>query len=64
MDMKQLRKLSGLKTSKVCEELGISRTQLYNLENKVCKMDKLKIEKLSFLYRVTKEEIIKALEVC
>ncbi|WP_346935358.1 helix-turn-helix transcriptional regulator [Clostridium sp.] len=63
MDIKQLRELSGLKTSKVCEELDISRTQLYNLENKVCKMDRLKIEKLSFLYRVTEEEIIKALEV-
>lgn len=63
VDIKQLRELSGLKTSKVCEELDISRTQLYNLENKVCKMDRLKIEKLSFLYRVTEEEIIKALEV-
>jgi len=61
MNIRQLRKQSGLKTSKICQELDISKSQLYNLEKKVCKMDKLKVEKLSFLYGVTDEEIRKAL---
>ncbi|ASN68326.1 hypothetical protein 10S11_64 [uncultured Caudovirales phage] len=63
MNIKQLRKQSGLKTSKICAELDISRSQLYNLEKNINKMDKLKIEKLSLLYGVTQEEIRKALGV-
>lgn len=62
MKLKQMREKSGLRTSKVAEELGITRVQLYNLEKGKYKLGKLKREKLSVLYGVTELEIMKAEE--
>lgn len=50
MGLKELRMESGLKAYKVAEHLGISRTQLNNIERGVYRLDKLKEEKLSELY--------------
>ncbi|WMJ81932.1 helix-turn-helix transcriptional regulator [Clostridium sp. MB40-C1] len=50
MTLKDLRLESGLKARKVAEHLGVSRTQLYNLEKGKYKLDKLKLEKLSEVY--------------
>lgn len=60
MTLKDLRIESGLKAKKVAAELGISRVQLYNLENGKYRLDKLKISVLAYLYRVTEEDIIKS----
>ncbi|WP_315076310.1 helix-turn-helix transcriptional regulator [uncultured Clostridium sp.] len=62
MKLKQMRKESGLKTCKIAEILGISRIQLYNLENGKYKINIEKIEKFSEVYRKPKEEIIKAIK--
>lgn len=60
MELKELRIQSGLKAYKVAEYLGITRQQLNNIEKGVCKIDKLKQEKLSKLYSKEIEEIKKA----
>ena len=57
MTLKDLRKKSGLKAYKVAELLGISRVQLNNLEKGKYKLDRLKIEKLSEVYREDVETI-------
>ncbi|NFN14649.1 helix-turn-helix transcriptional regulator [Clostridium botulinum] len=62
MKLKQMRKESGLKACKIADILGISRIQLYNLENGKYKINVEKIEKFSEVYRKPKEEIIKAIE--
>ncbi|NFS11755.1 UNVERIFIED_ORG: hypothetical protein B2H98_05530 [Clostridium botulinum] len=62
MKLNQMRKESGLKACKIADILGISRIQLYNLENGKYKINVEKIEKFSEVYRKPKEEIIKAIE--
>lgn len=52
MKLKELRLKSGIKAQKIADELGISRVQLYNLEKGIYKLDKLKEEKLSLIYKV------------
>ena len=52
MKLKELRLKSGIKAQKIADELGISRVQLYNLEKGIYKLDKLKEEKLSLMYKV------------
>lgn len=61
MNLKQMRKESGLKAYKVAEILGISRTQLYNLENGNYKVSSDKIVKFSETYNKTRNEIIQAI---
>ncbi|MDS1005326.1 helix-turn-helix transcriptional regulator [Clostridium sporogenes] len=58
MTLKDLRIESGLKARKVAEYLGISRTQLYNLEKGKYKLDKLKLEKLCKVYCKDIEELL------
>lgn len=58
MTLKDLRIESGLKAHKVAEYLGISRTQLYNLEKGKYKIDKLKLEKLCEVYCKDIEELL------
>ncbi|MFV3013610.1 helix-turn-helix domain-containing protein [Clostridium botulinum] len=58
MTLKDLRIESGLKARKVAEYLGVSRTQLYNLEKGKCKLDKLKLEKLCKVYCKDIEELL------
>ncbi len=60
--LKELRILSGIKANKVAEILGISRTQLYNLEKGMYKLSDDKIKKLSDLYKATEVEIQKGVE--
>lgn len=63
MGLKELRLESGIKAYKVAQILGISRVQLNNIENGKTKIDVLKIEKLSQVYRKSIDEIKKACEV-
>lgn len=63
MNLKQLRKESGIKAYKVAEKLDISRVQFNNIENGKYKLDKLKIEKLSEVYGKSIDEIEIACEV-
>ena len=63
MNLKQLREESGMKAYKVAEKLDISRMQFNNIEKGKCKLDMLKIEKLSKIYRNSIEEIKSASEV-
>ncbi|KEI75924.1 helix-turn-helix domain-containing protein [Clostridium botulinum] len=58
MTLKDLRIESGLKAYKIAECLGISRTQLYNLEKGKYKIDKLKLEKLCKVYCKDIEELL------
>lgn len=63
MNLKQIRKESGLKAYKVAEILGISRTQLYNLENGNYKVSEEKIVKFSEVYNKSRDEIISSIGV-
>lgn len=63
MNLKQMRKESGLKAYKVAEMLGISRTQLYNLENGNYKINQEKIVKFSEMYKKSRDEIISSIGV-
>lgn len=60
MTLKEMRLESGLKANKIAEKLNISRRQLINLEQKKFKLSEDKIETLSKLYGMSKEEIRKA----
>lgn len=62
MNLKQMRIESGLKASKVADELGISRVQLYNLENGKNNIDSKKISIFSKIYNKTELEISKAIK--
>ncbi len=62
MTLKELREESGLKAKKIASKLGISRTQLYNLEKGIHKPDLLKIEKFAAIYDVPIVTITKAVE--
>lgn len=55
--LKQMRSESGLRTSKVIDVLGISRTQLYNIENGKSNLDDSKAIKLCLLYKKNIEEV-------
>jgi putative transcriptional regulator len=63
MNLKQLRKESGIKAYKVAEKLDISRVQFNNIENGIYNLDMLKIERLSEIYGKSIEEIEMACEV-
>lgn len=60
MTLKDLRLKSGLKSQKIYEDLGISRSGLWFIETGRTKPDKLKIERLSLIYKCTTDEILKA----
>lgn len=62
MTLKEFRYISGLKSRKIAEILGISRVQLNNLEKGIYKLDKLKIEKLCKVYNVNENKILRAWE--
>jgi putative transcriptional regulator len=62
MTLKELRLESGLKVKKIAEQLGISRSQMYFIETARSKPDKLKIEKLASIYKLSEDEIKKAWE--
>lgn len=53
MNLKEIRKESGLKVKKIAEVLGISRSHYYQLENGNTKLSDDKIEKLSKLFHVS-----------
>lgn len=55
--LKQMRIDSGLKTSKITEALGITRTQLYNIEKGKNSLSDAKAIKLCLLYHKDIEEI-------
>lgn len=57
MILKEIRKRSGLKVSKIALELGVSREHYYQLEKGNTKLTKDKIEVLSKLFNVSKKEI-------
>ncbi|AQW26504.1 helix-turn-helix transcriptional regulator [Clostridium perfringens] len=57
MMLREIRKKSGIKANKIAEELGISRTQLYNLENGINRLSDDKIVKLSKIYNLPKAKI-------
>lgn len=57
MDLKKLRKESGLKVNKIAEVLGVSREHYYQLENGNTKLTNDKIEKLSKLFNVSYQYI-------
>lgn len=59
--LKQMRLESGLKTNKITEVLGITRTQLYNIENGRNNLDDSKAIKLCLLYKKDIEEIKSAI---
>lgn len=61
-NLKEMRKASGLKANKISEVLGISRTQLYNLEKGMYKLTDDKVKKLSELYRTSEKEIKEGVE--
>lgn len=55
--LKEAREAVGLNVSFVANELGISYSQLNKLENGISKLGKLKIEKLSVMYKLSIEKI-------
>ncbi|HBI6897716.1 TPA: helix-turn-helix transcriptional regulator [Clostridium perfringens] len=57
MTLRDIRINSGIKANKVAEELGISRTQLYNLEKGINKLSYDKIVKLSEIYKLPLSKI-------
>ena len=57
MMLREIRKKSCIKANKIAEELGISRTQLYNLENGINRLSDDKIVKLSKIYNLPKAKI-------
>lgn len=59
-NLKDLRKLSGLKAKHIAADLNISRTHLYSLEKGIYNLTLFKISKLSGLYNITEEEVISA----
>ncbi|MBN1062696.1 MULTISPECIES: helix-turn-helix transcriptional regulator [Clostridium] len=63
MNLKELRKESGIKAYIIAEKLDISRVQFNNIEKGKSKLDMLKIEKLSDIYGKSVDEIEKAYEV-
>jgi putative transcriptional regulator len=63
MDLKHLRKESGIKAYKIAERLHISRMQFSNIEKGKCKVDMLKMEKLSKIYEKSIDKIKAACEV-
>jgi len=63
MDLKCLRKESGIKAYKIAKELNISRVQLNNIENGKIKINEEKIFLLSNIYKKDIDDIKKAWEV-
>lgn len=61
-NLKELRRISGLKAYKIAEILGIGYRQLYRIENGESKLDEPKIEKLSRIYSIPQTDIRKAWE--
>jgi transcriptional regulator with XRE-family HTH domain len=57
MNLKELRIISGLKSIKIANELGISRQQLRNLEKGKYVICDKKTKILSTLYRTTEVDI-------
>ncbi|WP_195238434.1 helix-turn-helix domain-containing protein [Clostridium perfringens] len=62
MSLRSIRIDSGLKAKKVADDLGISRVQLYNLENGINKLTDDKIVKLSEIYNISKSEILSSIK--
>lgn len=63
MNLKELRKQSGLKAYKIAEQLNISRVQLNNIEKGMTKISEEKVFILSRIYRADEDTIRKAWEV-
>ena len=61
MNLREIRKESGIKAAKVAKELGVSRRQLYTYEERPEILKDEKIEKLCEIYRLPKDEIMKAI---
>lgn len=57
MTLRDVRRKSGIKAMRIAKELGISRIQLYNLENGKNNFSDDKIVKLSEVYGMSKKEI-------
>ena len=62
MNLKELRKQSGLKAYKIAEQLNISRVQLNNIEKGMTRINEEKVFILSRIYRSDEETIRKAWE--
>jgi len=58
----EARDVAGYKPGFIAEKLGITYSQFNRLENGVSKLDKLKLEKLSELYKISIEEITQIAE--
>lgn len=63
MNLREIRKRSGIKAEKVAKELGVSRRQLYNYEEKPSIISEDKLNKLCELYKIQKEEILKSIKM-
>ena len=61
MNLREIRKESGIKAAKVAKELGVSRRQLYTYEERPEILKEEKIKKLCEIYRLPKDEIMKAI---
>lgn len=57
MTLREIRNNSGLKSNWIAKQLGISRQQLYNLEEGKYKFSEDKIKKLSEIYRIPVSKI-------
>lgn len=57
-NLKETRLKYGLRPCFIAAQLGITYNQWYNLESGLCKLDKLKIEKLMQIFRLQEKEII------
>ena len=63
MNLKELRKQSGLKAYKIAEKLNISRVQFNNIESGRTKVNEEKVYMLSDIYKRNANDIRKAWEV-
>ena len=63
MNLKDLRKESGIKAYKIAKELNISRVQLNNIESGKIKVNEEKIFLFSNIYKKDIDDIKKAWEV-
>ena len=63
MNLKELRKQSGLKAYKIAEKLNISRVQFNNIESGRTKINEEKVYMLSDIYKRNANDIRKAWEV-
>ena len=61
MNLREIRLESGLKAKKVANELGISREQLYHLENGKYRIKEKYIDILCEVYQVRKEDVLNAI---